>query len=594
MKKSIIWFTAVTAMVSLADPYTGLWIGTVTLRTVSEVSIPLDKNNVPRAPDPTKPTATADRADLTLILHVNDAGQVSLLKDVAIVNRNLSGDSSATVAEIAAAGSDEGSLSLVTDPELYAEYPMQKAVRTASVVFDFGDARATRVLDDLVDNVVNRARTITEQASGSAIASASARNQMVEDAVAEVSVWQGDVIAAANVAATYEQFLGSVKGSIPEIAASPALTTGKAWEYFNIATNLYRMSAFNDTRAMELVRAVQAAGTNNALSDAWNAAAALADVDSRTLRLLAGKVAGDAVIEAARYASTNAATVSVGDLATLPGVQTLTAAALASKIAGYTIDSRATDAVDDSLARIVAAAHDGAAAGTGSAIIEQNAITAGRSALAEGASMWPGTRSAPTADYTAFVTSEAFAGVPAIAMRAAVAAALSERNQNPLTWQTTVTAIARAAAVNALQSVYSTAARAMMNELPLVGKFGLGYGDPRFSLDLPVAESLGVAGLTGQIVLPANHPTNPFRHRRHPDHTGGFDITRNIRIDFDEASADGGIPSVARGVSTVSGLYREEVFGLHKPLGAGKDVGLRTEGRFQLNRVSAIGTLNGK
>ena len=134
----------------------------------------------------------------------------------------------------------------------------------------------------------------------------------------------------------------------------------------------------------------------------------------------------------------------------------------------------------------------------------------------------------------------------------------------------------------------------MQNELPLAGSFGLGSGDPRFLADLSSTESLGAAGLTGQILLPANHPTNPFRHRRHPDHSSGFDITRNIRIDFDAAQAEGRIPSVTRGVSTVSGLYREEVFGLHKPLGPGKDVGLRTEGRFQLNRVSAIGTLNGK
>jgi hypothetical protein len=44
----------------------------------------------------------------------------------------------------------------------------------------------------------------------------------------------------------------------------------------------------------------------------------------------------------------------------------------------------------------------------------------------------------------------------------------------------------------------------------------------------------------------------------------------------------------------VGGVYREEIWGLHKPLGPGKNVGLRTEGRFQLNRVSVIGSLNGK
>ena len=47
----------------------------------------LDKNNVPIAPDPNVPTPTADRAHLRLILHVNGAGQVSLLRDVAVLNR---------------------------------------------------------------------------------------------------------------------------------------------------------------------------------------------------------------------------------------------------------------------------------------------------------------------------------------------------------------------------------------------------------------------------------------------------------------------------------------------------------------------------
>jgi len=45
-------------------------------------------------------------------------------------------------------------------------------------------------------------------------------------------------------------------------------------------------------------------------------------------------------------------------------------------------------------------------------------------------------------------------------------------------------------------------------------------------------------------------------------------------------------------VASVTGVYREEIFGLHKPLGANKDIGLKAEGRFQLNRVSRIDTLN--
>ena len=49
------------------------------------------------------------------------------------------------------------------------------------------------------------------------------------------------------------------------------------------------------------------------------------------------------------------------------------------------------------------------------------------------------------------------------------------------------------------------------------------------------------------------------------------------------------------GVDQVTGTYREEIFGLHKPLGpdpANSPIGLKTEGRFQLNRISFIDTLN--
>ncbi|HQQ92187.1 MAG TPA: hypothetical protein PLU38_10005 [Kiritimatiellia bacterium] len=142
---------------ALADgvtPYAGLWVGTVALGRVNEVTIAKDENNVDVAPDPAVPTVTADRADILLILHVNGAGQASLLKDVAVMNRNVSGLPGASVADAAAARSDESSLSLVTDPGLYAEFPAQKAIHLSSVVFDFGDAQATAAVDALVAGVV--------------------------------------------------------------------------------------------------------------------------------------------------------------------------------------------------------------------------------------------------------------------------------------------------------------------------------------------------------------------------------------------------------------------------------------------------------
>ena len=52
---------------------------------VSEVSVPIDENNVPRAPDPNVPTPAHDLASLRLIIHVDAFGKVKFLKDVAIV-----------------------------------------------------------------------------------------------------------------------------------------------------------------------------------------------------------------------------------------------------------------------------------------------------------------------------------------------------------------------------------------------------------------------------------------------------------------------------------------------------------------------------
>jgi hypothetical protein len=200
----------------------------------------------------------------------------------------------------------------------------------------------------------------------------------------------------------------------------------------------------------------------------------------------------------------------------------------------------------------------------------------------------------PTVDYNAFVDSSAFAGAPAAAALAAAEAAIQERANNPLYTTASLYAAAKLAAVNALQAAYSQAARVMRTELPLLGEFAPGSGDPRPVGNLAQPSDLGAAGLEGRIYLPASHPTNPFRHRRHPDHTTGFNIERKIRLDFDGASGDA-LEAAGYGVDRISGTYREEIFGLHKPLGpdpVNQPVGLKTEGHFQLNRISTIDTLN--
>lgn len=101
------------------------------------------------------------------------------------------------------------------------------------------------------------------------------------------------------------------------------------------------------------------------------------------------------------------------------------------------------------------------------------------------------------------------------------------------------------------------------------------------------------AALEGTLRLAASHPTNPFRHRRHPDHRVGFDVTRKLRLDFD-GEAGGTLERAGYGVDRITGVYREEILGLHKPLGPGRDVGLRVEGKFRLQRLALIETLNAR
>jgi hypothetical protein len=243
-----------------------------------------------------------------------------------------------------------------------------------------------------------------------------------------------------------------------------------------------------------------------------------------------------------------------------------------AEIAAYD-DSRASDAAALVLDAIIRAA-----------CVEESPLTvqvteiaaqAGRDALSTAVVRYPRPSTVPTTDYTTFVRSAEFAASVTTAADAAATAALKETT-NLLATPTSIRDKAQAAAIVAVAPVFATASRSLLSELPLSGPFG------------PAG-----SGLTGEIVLPANHPTNPFRHRRHPDHTVGFDIRRLIHLTFqaqdDQASARAGY-----GVDRISGIYDEEIFGLHKPLGPSKDIGLKVRGRFQLNRISLIDTLNGR
>jgi len=99
------------------------------------------------------------------------------------------------------------------------------------------------------------------------------------------------------------------------------------------------------------------------------------------------------------------------------------------------------------------------------------------------------------------------------------------------------------------------------------------------------------------IALGPNSPTNPFRHKYHPDHdnldvrfqplTNNFEayaVTRKIELEFtgtDPVSTN----SPNFGYSVMGGIYRETLTGLHKDP-------IRLQGTFRLTRACLTSELN--
>lgn len=244
-------------------------------------------------------------------------------------------------------------------------------------------------------------------------------------------------------------------------------------------------------------------------------------------------------------------------------------AALNVKLTSYS-DTRAPDALELVLSTIVAeAALSGSPLATEIAALAE---TAGREALSGSVIRYPRPSVVPSTDYTDFVRSATFSGSIATAAEAAATAALKEK-KDLLATPASIKDKAKEAAINALAPVLAAASRSLLTELPMSGDF---------------ANSLAT-----EVVLPANHPTNPFRHRRHPDHTTGIDIRRLVNLSFQPVNGQA-LTRTGYGVDRISGIYAEEIHGLHKPLGPAKNVGLKVAGTFQLHRVSLIDTLNGR
>ena len=93
------------------------------------------------------------------------------------------------------------------------------------------------------------------------------------------------------------------------------------------------------------------------------------------------------------------------------------------------------------------------------------------------------------------------------------------------------------------------------------------------------------------LILPEDDPTNPFRHKYHPDHkvpSDSFEVTRAIALELTDEDAQGmpilGTSVLSWGSSEVGGIYKENLWGLHKDQ-------INIEGTFLLRKISNEETL---
>ncbi len=101
--------------------------------------------------------------------------------------------------------------------------------------------------------------------------------------------------------------------------------------------------------------------------------------------------------------------------------------------------------------------------------------------------------------------------------------------------------------------------------------------------------------LAASITLDAEAPTNPFRHKFHPDHNNldelytqfreeAYPISREMTFEFASTDPTGGAQA-GFGSTVMAGTYRERIGGLHR-----NDI--IVEGRFLLNRTTPSPDLN--
>ena len=588
-----------------AHPSQGLWVGEVALNAVNEATGAVGNSNTYEFEDPEVPTPTSDTAFLRLILHVNGAGQARLLKSVAIMEGDTLADGSQDVI-------------LITDPTLYASNP-GIAKRIASAFYDFGDQQAVTAVQMLIDTATDTAvaraiagdtqadiRTKALTALSGVVGQANVEPAYLDRGTGATSFLTTGFFSLSDVHAIADQVASLMHAGTKTAADfSPGASAatynpfpsdplgGKFSTVVAAAAALRTASFYGDTRGMDaivgiVVAAAKAvngadltakqAAARQAAEGAWHNAA---DVTQAFNRFIAGNkfvglpaaippVAVQAALDAhGRGDSTEQIKTAVRNaLLSESGVAAAYTEATTILSASLWSDPRASRAVDT----LVNSAVDSAAAEVAVTTVEtllKKAVTDDVASAFDAIKAAPVFASAPSSTYSGFVTDSDYQNAATTAATKAAAEASFQYGAGVKTSRD-LKFLTNRAVPKALVGIRKQAAALPQDTIPLSG--GLEAGD-----------SLG-----GTIYLPALAPTNPFMHREHPDHTEGNSITRRISMTVDA----GGAGRSGYGVSRLSGIYQEEISGLHKPLGPGQDVGLKTQGTFTLNRLSFAGSLN--
>lgn len=234
-------------------------------------------------------------------------------------------------------------------------------------------------------------------------------------------------------------------------------------------------------------------------------------------------------------------------------------------------DLKAYAAVTNVAGKVAAAA---AAAAANSQVALSNIQSAALMAMTNAVAYAATNTALPSSTgYVAYVASAIFKSAAANAALEAARAAFAVSRTVGVVFQDVANA-ASSAALKALTAAFTEADTLTLNEVPLSGNLQAGNS------------------VSGTFYLGAYHRNNPFRHRRHPDHTAGYNIIRTIQLEVAPPPAGGSFEPGGYGVDRLRGTYREELHGLHKPLGPDRNIGLKTAGGFVLNRLSLVDTLN--